>query len=446
VDIGCGSAEKLKAFAPELGVVCVDRSPAIQLARAAVPEAVFIEWDLEHGLPDRLSDEILKASVVICADVVEHLLQPDRLIRDLARAARLAPFVLISTPDRDRARGLVDRGPPANPAHVMEWSASEFVRFLLAAGFAEVPFAGHTVKTDRHGAKVTTLVVTGCQTLRPARSPDEFRVAAVIHAYNEADILPEVVSHLHREGVEVDLVDNWSTDDTYRVSSMLLHEGLIASLSRFPERPTEAFEWARQLEYTERYCAQLAADWVMHHDADEIRSSPWTGVRLADALWAVEHRYGYNAVDFTVIEFRFLTSDPDPDPPFEQSLNWFEFGKRPGHFTQIKAWKNVGRADLVSSGGHEAAFSGRRVFPLKFLMKHYPLRSLRQAEQKIFRDRLPRFVRERQERGWHTQYDIYQQEGRVDGWTKHELKPWHPRFFETEFLVERLASCPEVIY
>jgi hypothetical protein len=121
-------------------------------------------------------------------------------------------------------------------------------------------------------------------------------------------------------------------------------------------------------------------------------------------------------------------------------LNHFQFGRRGGHFVQIKAWRNDQRVHLVGSGGHEAAFEGRRVFPLKFLTKHYPLRSATQAQKKVFDDRLPRVRREQNERGWHTHYNQYADAGAVAGWSRHELLPWAEKLFHTEFLVQRLSG------
>ena len=46
--------------------------------------------------------------------------------------------------------------------------------------------------------------------------------------------------------------------------------------------------------------------------------------------------------------------------------------------------------DLAGSGGHEAVFTGRRVFPYNFLSKHYPVRSQAHGERKIFVERSAR--------------------------------------------------------
>jgi hypothetical protein len=61
--------------------------------------------------------------------------------------------------------------------------------------------------------------------------------------------------------------------------------------------------------------------------------------------------------------------------------------------------------DLVSTGGHEARFPGRRVFPLRFLLRHYPIRGQAHGERKVFKERRARFSAEERARGWHVQYD-----------------------------------------
>lgn len=438
IDIGCGSATKLMPFVGKFELVCIDCAAALKLARNQVPEAIFVEWDLESGLPDLLNN-FLGSAVVVCADVIEHLHNPEPLARALANLSRVCPYVLISTPDRARARGILNDGPPANPSHVREWTADEFGRFLRDCGFPTNFLIGHTINTDFHGAKTTTLVIAGTHAERPAGGY-RVSVAAVIHVYNEQDILPEVVRHLRANGVEVHIFDNWSTDGSFELANSLKDEGLCANVQRFPSKPSADYEWYRQLLYTAEYAASLDAQWVMHHDADELRYSPWPGTALAEAF-ARADALGYNAVDFTVIDFRFLRSAPEVSPPYENALNWFEFGRRPGHFLQVKAWKNYRvPVDLASSGGHEAKFNDRRIFPLKFLMKHYPLRSRSQAEKKVYRDRLPRMRREQREKGWHTHYAQFETVTEIKGWERHTLQPWHPCFFYSEFLVERLSG------
>jgi hypothetical protein len=160
---------------------------------------------------------------------------------------------------------------------------------------------------------------------------------------------------------------------------------------------------------------------------------------LTEAISFVDD-LGYTAIDFTVLNFGFTESD-DQIPFSPGARLFFDFGRHPSYQIQIKAWKNQGQVvDLGSSGGHIAAFTGSRVFPLKFLTKHYPLRSTTQASTKLFRDRLPRFARETRERGWHTHYDIFRQVSSIRPWRRHELLTFDPIVFGMEFLVERLSG------
>ncbi|SEP23908.1 methyltransferase domain-containing protein [Nitrosovibrio sp. Nv6] len=438
IDIGCGSGEKLKVFGKDYEIICIDYAPALDLARQSIPHAEFIEFDLENGLPI-IPSKILERSIVICSDVIEHLRKPDQLMRALARLAELVPYVLISTPDRDRARGWLDNGPPANPAHTMEWNASEFVRFMHDSGFEDIPFYGHTINTDIHELKSTILTIAGTHAISPVSGTQKFRVAAVIHTFNESDILSEVIEYLNLQGVEVHVFDNWSTDGSWELINKLGSLGKVQHAARFPDKRIGEYQWKLQLEKTAEYSEKLNVDWVMHYDADEIRCSPWSGISLKDAIEHVD-RLGYSAIDFTVIDFRFLTRQSKVSNNYQNNLNHFEFGRRPGHFKQIKAWKNMAKVDLASSGGHDAVFHGRNIFPLKFLTKHYPLRNALQANRKVFHDRLPRMEAERKAFGWHRQYDGFGENGAVNGWDSHTLVPWHSTYFMSEFLVERISG------
>lgn len=438
IDIGCGSGGKLTPFLDKnLSVIAIDTEDGIRLAQNTIPNATLIAHDLQQGSP-RFSESVLRKSLIICADVVEHLANPEPLMRDLAKLSRQAPFVMISTPDRDRARGWLDSGPPLNPAHIMEWSGSEFVRFMLDCGFDDIPLHGHTINTDFHRVKSTILTLCGTQA-NITKSLVLKKVAAIIHGYNEVDILSEVFQHLAAQGVEVHYFDNWSEDGSWETALEALRSGVLTHCERFPDKPTGHYQWHAQLTKTERYARTLDADWILHHDADEIRLSPWEGVTLQEGISWIDS-IGYNAVDFTVIDFRFLNTNPDITPPFQQNLVHFEFGRRPGHFEQVKGWKNSKDVGLADSGGHDARFEHRKVYPLKFLLRHYPLRSKKQANQKVHEHRLPRYGVENKKYGWHTQYNQFADAQEVTGWEHHNLIPWHPVLFNTEYLVERLSG------
>jgi hypothetical protein len=82
----------------------------------------------------------------------------------------------------------------------------------------------------------------------------------------------------------------------------------------------------------------------------------------------------------------------------------------PPHYDvlQIKAWKaQPAVVDLVQHGGHDVLFAGKRVFPVPFLLRHYPIRSAEHGRRKVLAERLARFAAEERAGGWHVQYDHY---------------------------------------
>src|SRR5262249_35286669 len=93
---------------------------------------------------------------------------------------------------------------------------------------------------------------------------------------------------------------------------------------------------------------------------------------------------------------------------------------------QIRCWKKLEvPADLASSGGHEARFPDRNVFPIRFILRHYPIRSQAHGMRKVFLQRRPRFLSSERERGWHVQYDALR-EGDSFLRDPARLTPWDP--------------------
>jgi SAM-dependent methyltransferase len=230
---------------------------------------------------------------------------------------------------------------------------------------------------------------------------DDLSVIAIVSAYNEADVIVQVLRDLIEQGIKVYLIDDGSTDGTVAAVERFLGQGLI-DIERRP--PATTFAWSEILRRKEELAQQLDARWFLHSDADELRESPWSKLTLLDAIREVD-RLGYSAIDFKVLNFRptddrFLACNDlrDSFTFYEASSLWDR--------VQVKCWrKTEHRVDLVSSGGHEAIFPGRQVFPIQFLLRHYPIRSSAHGERKVFHERLQRFASSERDRGWHIQYD-----------------------------------------
>jgi hypothetical protein len=156
VDVGCGRYQKLLACAEDLETIGIDIGPNLDYCRSHHPRRTWLECDLDgpHRLP--VSGRDLRRSVIICSDVIEHLLHPEHLLTSLRVALEDAPLLVLSTPERDLTRGIDETGPPANSSHVREWNLPELASLLEHHGLS-LRRIGLTRSDDKDGALHTTL-------------------------------------------------------------------------------------------------------------------------------------------------------------------------------------------------------------------------------------------------------------------------------------------------
>jgi len=158
IDVGCGRARKLVASAGALDTIGIDFGRNIEDCRLRYPARTWRACDLDrpHRLPVTPAD--LARSVIVSADVIEHLVHPEHLLASLREALQWAPLLIVSTPERDLARGIVDFGPPGNPCHVREWNLAEFTCLLEHHGLRPGR-VGLTRSDDRDHATYTIMAV-----------------------------------------------------------------------------------------------------------------------------------------------------------------------------------------------------------------------------------------------------------------------------------------------
>jgi 2-polyprenyl-3-methyl-5-hydroxy-6-metoxy-1,4-benzoquinol methylase len=147
IDIGCGKGGKLVELSRRHDVIGIDIGANIAYCRSQHPFGRWIEHDLCRSGPLPLQDVALRGSVVVCADVIEHLADPLPLLRHLRVCADRGACVLLSTPERALVRGRWDKGPPFNRAHVREWTIGELRALLVHVGF-EIAFLGLTANSS----------------------------------------------------------------------------------------------------------------------------------------------------------------------------------------------------------------------------------------------------------------------------------------------------------
>lgn len=243
-------------------------------------------------------------------------------------------------------------------------------------------------------------------------------------SYNEADVLGESIDALIREGVDVYLLDNCSTDNSLETAERYRGKGLVGiEKILFKENGKEVYNWAGILRRKEEIAKELDHDWFIHVDADEVRLSPWHELTLKEAIRRVDSE-GYNLINFKLFNFRLHEAVADAGP-VESRLAHYSSAES-FNAMQIKAWKACDQVDLVSSGGHFARVVAPKVSPYRFILKHYPIRTLEQGVRKINAERKARFTVTEKSRNWHRQYDeLSQDENALLGqlvWKMSELK------------------------
>ncbi len=133
LDIGCGVGVKLALLHREKSdarIVGVDQPSAVDYCKKHLP---FGEWYSDDFENPRLDLDV-NADLVIAADVIEHLVNPNCLLDYARRRMKSDGLLLLSTPDRDRLWGQGMMRSP-NPSHVREWAALEFRSYLQSRGF-----------------------------------------------------------------------------------------------------------------------------------------------------------------------------------------------------------------------------------------------------------------------------------------------------------------------
>lgn len=396
VEIGCDLGEGLLRSGAQRRIG-IDDPGVISLCARRHPRAA--EW-LELDAARQQCQSLARGdAVVICGlDPAADLRSRFELLSSFQAQGAL---LLTAAPERI--------GAGSHGSFREGWSLEEYASLLRGWGLSPT-YTGRALSENgsRPAPAIVTLHDPAIHSARSRCGQAPRRPLAILSAYNESDVIAEVVEDWLEQGCDLVLVDNWSNDGTWEIIREFSrrHPNRVEA-RRFPHaEPSGHFELQRILRNEEEIAAAHPGRWIIHTDADELRRSPFPGTTLAEGL-EIASLTGANRVRFNLINFRPVDDRPFHPGTLRTGLNYFEFGTRPGHYLQAKAWfQDAERVDLAGSGGHIARFSGARDFPYRFLLRHYPIRSQEHGVRKIFKDRQPRWSPyERGELGWHTHYD-----------------------------------------
>jgi glycosyltransferase involved in cell wall biosynthesis len=221
------------------------------------------------------------------------------------------------------------------------------------------------------------------------------RAVALLSTYNEERFIAGCLEHLTRQGLEVYLIDNESTDGTVAIAERYVGRGLIG-IERLPR--DGVFRLRQQLARKEALAATLDADWFVHVDTDQIVLPPRSAQTLAQAMAEVEAQ-GYNAINFDQFAFVPTREAPDHDHPnYQQTMRWY-YPQEEFYPHALRAWKRQDKpVELSWSGGHQVRFPGVRMYPAAFRYRHYLFLSVEHALRKYLHKRYdPAEIAD----GWH---------------------------------------------
>jgi hypothetical protein len=122
LDFGCGSGFKLMKYFSAFNTIGYELEPSLSFLKEKYPDRL---WEFAS------TDGHFVGDLLICADVIEHIVDPLPLLEKIKRGP--LNTMIFSTPSLEilSERGLSPRlGPPDNESHIREWTTLEFYSFM----------------------------------------------------------------------------------------------------------------------------------------------------------------------------------------------------------------------------------------------------------------------------------------------------------------------------
>jgi len=206
------------------------------------------------------------------------------------------------------------------------------------------------------------------------------KIIGMIPVYNDEDVIEEIIQHYISQGLDLVILDNGSTDDTFEICKKYVGKGVLQVLQHITQ--TYVYEWDTLLRILYDMALVHSPDWVIRSDSDEFLESGVNNLTLKESIEKIDSE-GFNLIQFNRFDFFMTYNDNDNEKSIRKKMPYYTYH---GDFL-YRAWKYYPGIRISHSAvGHYPIFPNNlkyKIYPKKFLMRHYPYRNKEQAKRKI---------------------------------------------------------------
>ncbi len=212
--------------------------------------------------------------------------------------------------------------------------------------------------------------------------------------YNDEDFISEVLENAFSQGIKLVLLDDGSTDSTYKICEGYLDKGVL----EIQKRSSKVWNQELNLEILYHMALRFAPDWVVLYGSDELLESSIQNTNLKNGI-AKADSAGFNSIQFDWFDFFMTDNDNNSTKTIKEKLLYYSWSND----YLYRAWKYIPGIRIFIRGGHYPIFPdghSYKIYPNKFVLRHYKFRSNEQAK-KMLLDRIKRLQGSTAEKlGW----------------------------------------------
>jgi hypothetical protein len=220
------------------------------------------------------------------------------------------------------------------------------------------------------------------------------RVVAVIGIRNEIAYLANLLQYLIDNGVDYAIIDNDSSDGSGELANSLRFKGNLVAYERLPYEGF--YDWEAILKAKERLYRKVDADWLIHHDADEIMHSYQPRETISETLSRISTS-GANVVNFDEFVFVPIDHSYQPESGGQQPLTYYYFFE-PMPLRLMRAWHATLSVSNVDTGGHKLSGHDIVIAEESMALRHYMFKNQQHAYTKY---NTRTYSKKELARGWH---------------------------------------------